>query len=44
MVDRGEACDILYLDYSNAFDTVPHERLLKSWRQGYYWKDSELDW
>ena len=29
MVDKGEGCDILYLDYSKAFDTVPHERLLK---------------
>ena len=33
MVDKGEGCDILYLDYSKAFDTVPHERLLKIWRQ-----------
>ena len=29
MVDKGEGCDILYLDYSKAFDTVPHERLVK---------------
>ena len=29
MVDKGEGCDILYLDYSRAFDTVPHERQLK---------------
>ena len=27
MVDKGEGCDILYLDYSKAFNTVPHERL-----------------
>ena len=33
MADKGEGCDILYLDYSKAFDTVPHERLQKSWRQ-----------
>ena len=33
VVDKGEGCDILYLDYSKAFDTVPHERLLKIWRQ-----------
>ena len=25
MVGKGEGCDILYLDYSIAFDTVPHE-------------------
>ena len=29
MVDKDEGCDILYLDYSKAFDTVPHVRLLK---------------
>ena len=29
MVDNSEGCDILYLDYSKAFDTIPHERLLK---------------
>ena len=29
MVDKGEGCDILYLDYSKAFNTVPHERLVK---------------
>ena len=29
MVDKGEGCDMLYLDHSMAFDIVPHERLLK---------------
>ena len=29
MVDKGERCDILYLDYSKVFDTVPHEGLLR---------------
>ena len=29
MVDNGEGCDVLYRDHSKAFDTVPHERLLK---------------
>ena len=29
MIDKGEGCDVIYLDYSKAFDTVPHERLLK---------------
>ena len=33
MVAKGEGCDILYLDYSKTFDIVPHERLLKIWRQ-----------
>ena len=30
MVDKGEGCDIFYLDYSKAFDSIPHERLLKT--------------
>ena len=45
MVDKGEGCDILYLDYCKAFDIVPYERLLKkAGGSGYYRKDSELDW
>jgi hypothetical protein len=28
-VDRGEAFDIVYLDFAKAFDKVPHERLVK---------------
>jgi len=27
-VDRGNAADVLYLDYQKAFDKVPHQRLL----------------
>jgi hypothetical protein len=27
-VDRGDPVDIVYLDFSKAFDTVPHKRLL----------------
>ena len=45
MVNKGEGCDIFYLDYSKAFDTVPHKRLLEKARgSGHYCKDSELDW
>merc|ERR1711917_13188 len=28
-VDRGHAMDIIYLDFSKAFDKVPHKRLLE---------------
>ena len=28
MMDEGEGVDIIYLDYSKAFDSVPHKRLL----------------
>jgi ribonuclease P/MRP protein subunit RPP40 len=27
--DRGKAVDIIYLDFSKAFDKVPHQRLLR---------------
>jgi hypothetical protein len=28
-VDRGEAFDIIYLDFAKAFDKVPHKRLMR---------------
>jgi hypothetical protein len=28
-LDKGEAMDVVYLDFAKAFDTVPHERLMK---------------
>jgi ribonuclease P/MRP protein subunit RPP40 len=31
-VDRGEAFDVVYLDFAKAFDKVPHERLVKKIR------------
>ena len=27
-IDRGEEVDVIYLDFSKAFDKVPHKRLL----------------
>ena len=27
MVEKGEACDVIYTDFSKAFDSVAHERL-----------------
>ena len=28
MADDGDAVDVVFFDFSKAFDTVPHERLL----------------
>ena len=29
MTDEGFSIDAIYLDFANAFDSMPHERLLK---------------
>ena len=28
-LDRGELIDVIYLDFQKAFDSVPHQRLIK---------------
>ena len=30
--DQGDSFDIICLDFSKAFDKVPHKRLIKNWR------------
>ena len=29
MIDRGECFDVLYMDFSKIFDTIPHQHLLR---------------
>ena len=33
ILDDGNSCDVLYLDFSKAFDRVPHQRLLVKLKQ-----------
>ena len=42
-MDQGSAVDVIYLDYSKAFDTVPHKRLLHKLR-AYGFTGKLLDW
>ena len=44
MIDEGRAVDVVYMDFSKAFDKVPHGRLVQkvklhgirvSWQGGY---------
>ncbi len=32
LLDRGDSLDVVYLDFAKAFDSVPHERLLRKLR------------
>ena len=45
LVDEGRAVDIVYLDFSRAFDKVARkirvEKLMGVWAG---WADNELDW
>ena len=42
-IDRGEEVDVIYLDFANAFDKVPHKRLLSKLK-GYGIKGKIYDW
>ena len=42
-LDRGEGVDVIYLDFANAFDEVPHKRLLRK-LSGYGIKGKVYNW
>ena len=43
LVEKGECIDVIYLDFSKAFDTVPHQRLISKLRANGI-TDNLLNW
>ena len=43
MVENGDCIDVIYLDFSKAFDTVPHQRLLSKLK-AYGIQNNMLSW
>ena len=41
--DKGDSLNIIYLDFSEAFDKVPHKRLIKK-LEGYGIQENVLRW
>ena len=42
-IDNGQGIDCIYMDYKKAFDTVPHQRLLKK-LEAYQLGPSIIEW
>ena len=42
-IDEGSPVDIIYLDFQNAFDKVPHQRLQLKLK-AYGIRDGIIDW
>ena len=42
-IDEGKPLDVIYLDFSKAFDKVPHKRLLHKIESHGMWQCSSMD-
>eukprot|EP00061_Rhincodon_typus_P013424 g39794.t1 len=43
-IDEGRAVDVIYMDFSKAFDKVPHDRLVSKVSQEGYLKVQQMGW